>query len=54
VLRYLPTMLTVSEIAAELDLSANTVKVYMKSIYAKLHVSRRQEAVIQAWQRGLL
>ena len=54
VLRYLPTMLTASEIAAELYVSVNTIKAHMRSIYAKLGVSRRQDAVVLAFERGIL
>lgn len=48
VLRYLPTMLTVGEIAAELYVSVNTVKAHVRSIYRKLGASRRREAVVRA------
>jgi LuxR family maltose regulon positive regulatory protein len=54
VLRYLPTMLTSSEIAAELYVSVNTVKAHMRSIYRKLGVSRRQTAVVRAYEYGIL
>jgi DNA-binding NarL/FixJ family response regulator len=54
VLRYLPTMLTASEIAAELYISVNTVKAHARSIYAKLGVSRRQDAVVLAFEHGIL
>ena len=45
VLRYLPTMMSNSEIAAEMYFSVNTVKTHLKSIYRKLEVTRRREAV---------
>jgi LuxR family maltose regulon positive regulatory protein len=45
VLRYLPTMLSNQEIAGELFVSVNTVKTHLKSIYRKLGVSDRREAV---------
>jgi LuxR family maltose regulon positive regulatory protein len=54
VLRYLPTMLTTSEIAAELVVSVNTVKAHLRSIYRKLGVSRRQVAVVRAFEDGIL
>jgi DNA-binding NarL/FixJ family response regulator len=54
VLRYLPTMLTASEIAAELYVSVNTVKAHSRSIYRKLGASRRQVAVVRAYQYGIL
>ena len=53
VLRYLPTMLTAGEIAAELGVSVNTVKAHMRSIYRKLDVARRREAVTSAHEQGL-
>jgi LuxR family maltose regulon positive regulatory protein len=45
VLRYLPTLLSNQEIAGELFVSVNTVKTHLKSIYRKLGVSDRREAV---------
>jgi len=54
VLGYLPTMLTASEIGAEMHVSVNTVKAHLRSIYTKLEVSRRQDAVFRAFHRGLL
>jgi LuxR family transcriptional regulator, maltose regulon positive regulatory protein len=54
VLRYLPSMLTASEIAAELYVSVNTIKAHTRSIYAKLGASRRQDAVVLAFERGIL
>jgi DNA-binding CsgD family transcriptional regulator len=54
VVRYLATMLTVREIAAELDLSVNTVKAHLKSIYRKLDASRRRAAVDRAYELGII
>jgi DNA-binding NarL/FixJ family response regulator len=54
VLRYLPTMLTTSEIAVELHVSVNTIKAHTRSIYRKLGASRRQGAVVRAYQYGIL
>ncbi|WP_433291798.1 LuxR C-terminal-related transcriptional regulator [Actinoplanes sp. CA-030573] len=54
VLRYLPTVLTAGEIAANLNISVNTVKAHMRSIYRKLGAARRREAVVRARQLGLL
>jgi LuxR family maltose regulon positive regulatory protein len=54
VLRYLPTMLTAGDIAAELGVSVNTIKAHMRSIYHKLGASRRQEIVVRAYERGIL
>ena len=54
VLRYLPTNLTVSEIAGELDVTVNTVKTHVRHIYLKLGAHRRSEAVERARALGLL
>jgi LuxR family maltose regulon positive regulatory protein len=54
VLRYLPTVLTRGEIAGNLNISINTVKAHMRSIYRKLGAARRREAVVRARQLGLL
>jgi LuxR family maltose regulon positive regulatory protein len=54
VLQYLPTMLTAGEIAGELNVSVNTVKAHMRSIYRKLGAARRREAVAHAREGGLL
>src|SRR5262249_50453243 len=56
-LRLLPllsTHLPVPEIAAELLLSPHTVKSRMKSIYRKLDVATRHQAVTCARELGLL
>ncbi|HEY7196953.1 MAG TPA: LuxR C-terminal-related transcriptional regulator [Gaiellaceae bacterium] len=54
ILRYLPTMMSNSEIAGELFVSVNTVKTHLRSIYRKLGVSRRRDAVERARQLELL
>jgi LuxR family maltose regulon positive regulatory protein len=54
VVRYLPTMLTVGEIALALHVTISTVKAHMKSIYRKLNASRRREAVDRAYELGVI
>lgn len=54
VLHYLPTMLKAGEIAAELFVSVNTVKAHLRSIYRKLGVSNRRQAVERSRAIGLL
>ena len=54
VLRYLPTNLTVPEIARELYLSTNTVKSHIRHLFTKLGAHRRGEAVERARALGLL
>jgi LuxR family transcriptional regulator, maltose regulon positive regulatory protein len=54
VLRYLPTMLSNREIAAEMYFSVNTVKTHLKGIYRKLNVSRRRDAVDRARSLSLI
>jgi LuxR family maltose regulon positive regulatory protein len=44
VLRFLPSRLTLGEIANELFVSVNTLKFHLKVIYRKLGVSSRAEA----------
>ena len=54
VLRYLPTIMSNADIAADLLVSVNTVKTHIKSIYRKLGATRRQQAVRRARQLRLL
>jgi LuxR family maltose regulon positive regulatory protein len=54
VLALLPSLLNAREIADEFTVSVNTVKSHIRSIYAKLGVSSRREAVRHAHDRGLL
>ena len=54
VLRLLPTMMSNSEIAADLFFSVNTVKTHLKSIYRKLEVGRRRDAVQRARELSLI
>jgi LuxR family maltose regulon positive regulatory protein len=48
VARYLASRLTVPEIARELGVTPNTVKTHLKSLYRKLGVTSRDEAVTAA------
>ena len=54
VLRYLPTHLSAAAIAADLYLSANTVRTHLRHLYRKLGAHSRQEAVQPARAIGLL
>jgi LuxR family maltose regulon positive regulatory protein len=54
VLRLLGTDLSAPEIAAELVVSANTVRTHIKHIYSKLDTHSRYEAVQRAKELGLL
>jgi LuxR family maltose regulon positive regulatory protein len=54
VLALLPSLLNAPAMADELVVSVNTVKSQIRSIYAKLGVSTRREAVSRAHDRGLL
>jgi LuxR family transcriptional regulator, maltose regulon positive regulatory protein len=53
-LHYLPTNLTLAEIAARLFVSRNTVKSHAAAVYRKLGVASRSEAVELARSIGLL
>jgi len=54
ILRELPTLNRVDEIAANLMVSTNTVKTHIRGVYRKLGVRSRKEAVRIARRRGLL
>jgi LuxR family maltose regulon positive regulatory protein len=54
VLQHLAEMLSTSEIAATMFISVNTVRTHIRSILRKLGVSRRNQAVRRARERGLL
>jgi LuxR family maltose regulon positive regulatory protein/serine/threonine-protein kinase PknK len=53
-LRLLDRGLSNKEIARNLNVTINTVKWYLKSIYLKLGVARRGEAVSEARRRAIL
>ena len=54
VLRDLPSMMTLGEIAGAQGISLNTVKTHVRSIYAKLGAGTRREAIAIARGLGLL
>jgi LuxR family maltose regulon positive regulatory protein len=54
VLRYLPTNLTMQEIADQLHVSVNTVKAHVRHLYTKLDAHNRGQAVQHARTLHLL
>jgi LuxR family transcriptional regulator, maltose regulon positive regulatory protein len=54
VLEYLPTMMSNTEIAHQLLVSVNTVKTHLKSVYRKLGVDRRRDAVLRGRQLEII
>lgn len=54
VLQRLAQMMSTEEIAADLYVSVNTVKTHLKSVYRKLAVNRRNDAVRRARELRLL
>ena len=53
-LRLLASRLTTTEIADALFVSPNTLKSHIKSIYRKLDVASRADAVREGEARGLI
>jgi LuxR family maltose regulon positive regulatory protein len=54
IVRYLSSNLKAPEIAAELCVSANTVRTHIRHVYAKLDAHDRNDAVARARELGLL
>ncbi len=54
VLRYLQSILSNAEIAAEMSVSVNTVKTHVRNIYRKLEACQRRDAVRRARSLQLL
>jgi LuxR family transcriptional regulator, maltose regulon positive regulatory protein len=54
IVKYLPEWLSNKEIADQLYVSVNTVKTHLKSIYRKLDVTSRTDAIARAKDLGLL
>ncbi len=54
ILRFLPSHRSFREIAAQLGVSANTVKTQAHAVYRKLGAASRSEAVARAQEAGLL
>ena len=53
-LRFLPSHMTNQEIAESLFLSINTIKSHLSSVYRKLGVSSRRQAIAQGRRLDLL
>jgi LuxR family maltose regulon positive regulatory protein len=54
VLRHLQGVQSNQEIASDLSVSVNTIKTHVRSIYGKLDVTRRREAIHKARELDLL
>jgi LuxR family maltose regulon positive regulatory protein len=54
VLRFLPSHMTNQEIAEALFLSINTIKTHLRSVYRKLGVTTRRQAIARGNRLGLL
>lgn len=53
IIRYLPTPLSSAQMAVRLYISVNTLKTHLRTIYRKLGVSGRRDAIIRAQEMGL-
>jgi DNA-binding NarL/FixJ family response regulator len=54
VVEHLRRGLTYDEVGAALGVSTNTVRTYIRSVYEKLQVSTKTEAVLEVLRRGWL
>ena len=54
VLRHLSAGMDTNQIAADLYVSRNTVRTHIKSIYRKLSVSSKRDAVLRAVELDIL
>ncbi|MDD4859890.1 MAG: LuxR C-terminal-related transcriptional regulator, partial [Dehalococcoidales bacterium] len=54
ILRLLATGMSNKDIADKLGLTLRTIKNYMVSLFGKMHVSSRTEAVITALKSGVI
>jgi LuxR family maltose regulon positive regulatory protein len=54
VLRFLPSHMTNQEIAESLFLSINTIKTHLSSVYRKLGVANRRQAIAQGRRLEML
>jgi DNA-binding CsgD family transcriptional regulator len=54
ILQCLPTRMSTTEIAESLHISPNTVKTHLRSIYSKLGVRSRNEAILEGVRCSLI
>jgi DNA-binding NarL/FixJ family response regulator len=52
-LKLLATGMSNGQIGAEMQLTSETIKIYLTRIYQKIHVGARHEATIWAWRNGI-